>query len=84
VLRGLPGVESLAGQDHVYRIASANGPATTTALMDTAAQKGVTVQSLSVQSTSLDDVFVHYTGRALRDELQDAAPRESPFMMRRR
>jgi ABC-2 type transport system ATP-binding protein len=84
VLRGLPGVESLAGQDHVYRIASANGPATTTALMDTAAQKGVTVLSLSVQSTSLDDVFVHYTGRALRDELQDAAPRESPFMMRRR
>ena len=24
--------------------------------------------SLSVQNTSLDDVFVHYTGRQLRDE----------------
>ena len=83
LLEGLPGVEGVTGQDHVYRIASANGPATTTALMDTAAQQGVVVQSLSVQSTSLDDVFVHYTGRALRDQLQEAAPRESPFMMRR-
>jgi hypothetical protein len=43
----------------------------------------VAVQSLSVQSTSLDDVFVHYTGRALRDAAQEAAPRESPFMVPR-
>ena len=43
----------------------------------------VTVNSLSVQSTTLDDVFVHYTGRALRDELQDAKVTDSPFMIRR-
>ena len=30
------------------------------------------VKSLSVQNTSLDDVFVHYTGRQLRDELVKA------------
>ena len=28
------------------------------------------VKSLTVQNTTLDDVFVHYTGRQLRDELQ--------------
>ena len=67
----LPDVESVNAHDHIFRIASGNGPATTLALMDTAAQRGVGVQSLSVQSTTLDDVFVHYTGRALRDELQD-------------
>ena len=33
---------------------------------------GVAVKSLSVQNTTLDDVFVHYTGRQLRDELQKA------------
>jgi len=71
-LGSLPDVESVVGHDHVYRIASANGPATTLALMDKAAQSGIGVRSLSVQSTSLDDVFVHYTGRALRDELQEA------------
>jgi len=76
-LERLPDVESVVGHDHVYRIASANGPATTLALMDRAAQSGIGVRSLSVQSTSLDDVFVHYTGRALRDELQEA-PRWTP------
>jgi ABC-2 type transport system ATP-binding protein len=30
------------------------------------------VKSLSVQNTTLDDVFVHYTGRQLRDELVKA------------
>ena len=46
------------------------------------ATRSVTVHSLSVQSTTLDDVFVHYTGRALRDALQEASPQDSPFMMR--
>jgi ABC-2 type transport system ATP-binding protein len=77
-------VEHVAGWDSLFRIASTNGPATTLALMETAERQGVAVQSLSVQSTTLDDVFVHYTGRALRDALQEAAPSESPFMLRRR
>ena len=67
----------------MFRLASANGPATTTALMETAAQMRVPVRSLSIQSTTLDDVFVHYTGRALRDALQAATPQDSPFMIRR-
>ena len=82
-LRALPEVESVEGEDHVFRIASRNGPATTTALVDLAARNGVTVQSLAVQSTSLDDVFVHYTGRALRDAIQDPAPSDRSFMVRR-
>jgi ABC-2 type transport system ATP-binding protein len=82
-LNMLPDVESVSGHDMVYRIASGNGPATTLALMEAAARAGVTVQSLAVQSTSLDDVFVHYTGRALRDALQEASPQDSPFMIRR-
>jgi ABC-2 type transport system ATP-binding protein len=71
-LERLRDVEQVSGEDGVFRIASQNGPATTRDLMDTAAGAGVTVRSLSVQSTTLDDVFVHYTGRQLRDELQEA------------
>jgi ABC-2 type transport system ATP-binding protein len=82
-LQALPDVESVTEQDHVFRIASANGPATTMALMALASGAGTSVQSLSVQSTSLDDVFVHYTGRALRDALQEANPMDRGFMMRR-
>ena len=51
--------------------------------MEAAAASDIGVQSLSVQSTSLDDVFVHYTGRGLRDALQEASPKDSPFMLRR-
>ena len=42
-----------------------------------------TVTSLSVQSTTLDDVFVHYTGHQLRDTLQAPSAAESPFIMKR-
>src|SRR5947209_9384086 len=83
LLSRLPGVESVTAHDNVFRIATGNGPATTLALMEAAAGAGIAVQSLSVQSTTLDDVFVHYTGRALRDALQDANPLEQGFMMRR-
>ena len=80
-LERLPSVERVAEQDNVFRISSGNGPATLTALMNTAVERRVSVESLSVQSTTLDDVFVHYAGRALRDALQDASPKDS--LMRR-
>jgi ABC-2 type transport system ATP-binding protein len=83
-LRKLPAVETVSGSDRIYRIATKDGPATTMALLDTAARQGVGVHSLSVQSTTLDDVFVHYTGRQLRDALQEASPRDSAFAMRPR
>src|SRR5439155_11746255 len=82
-MRKLPEVETVSGEDNVYRIATRNGPATTMALLDAAAQIQLPVHSLSVQSTTLDDVFVHYTGRQLRDALQGASPLDSTMMMRR-
>jgi ABC-2 type transport system ATP-binding protein len=56
----------------MYRVLTGNGSHTTTELVEMAVQNGVAVKSLSVQNTTLDDVFVHYTGRQLRDELQKA------------
>jgi len=82
-LQKLPEVQAVSSQDDIFRISTRNGPATTLALMEEAARSGIGVQSLSVQSTTLDDVFVHYTGRGLRDELQAAAAADSPFMLRR-
>ena len=82
-LERLPEVQAVSSQDDIFRISTRNGPATTLALMEEAARADIGVQSLSVQSTTLDDVFVHYTGRGLRDELQAAAAADSPFMLRR-
>jgi ABC-2 type transport system ATP-binding protein len=53
---------------NMYRILSSNGSKTTTELVELAVRSNVEVRSLSVQNTTLDDVFVHYTGRQLRDE----------------
>jgi len=66
-LAQLPAAEDVSGDAHVFRIASSNGPATTRALIETAEAAGVPLQSLAIQSTTLDDVFVHYTGHQLRD-----------------
>lgn len=82
-MKTMPEVESVHGQDNVFRIATRNGPATTMALLAAAAEINLPVHSLAVQSTTLDDVFVYYTGRQLRDALQDAVPTESAMMMRR-
>ena len=82
-LGALPGVVRVEGDAPVFRLVSTSGPATTNALMSAAARAGVTIGSLSVQSTSLDDVFVHYTGHQLRDALQEPTAADSRFMMRR-
>lgn len=53
----------------MFRVMTANGSRTTTGMVEMAVQASVPVKSLMVQNTTLDDVFVHYTGRQLRDEL---------------
>jgi ABC-2 type transport system ATP-binding protein len=68
-LETLPDVTEVQSQSAgVYRVLTSNGPQTTTQLVEMAASLGEQLTSLSVQNTSLDDVFVHYTGRQLRDE----------------
>jgi ABC-2 type transport system ATP-binding protein len=68
-LEGLVGVTSVQAESAgFYRVLSSSGSKTTMQLVELAASLGETVTSLSVQNTTLDDVFVHYTGRQLRDE----------------
>jgi len=43
------------------------------ALMDLARVRYVTVKKVSVTSTTLDDVFLHYTGSELRDAAHGGA-----------
>ncbi|MGD1031063.1 MAG: ATP-binding cassette domain-containing protein [Opitutaceae bacterium] len=83
-LRALPEVAEVKADEHVFRIASHNGPVTTVELVAAARRAGVAIASLSVQSTTLDDVFVHYTGHQLRDALQTPDVSKSPFMLRSR
>jgi len=72
-LSGLHEVTSVQSESAgMFRVLTANGSRTTTELVEMAVNANVPVRTLTVQNTTLDDVFVHYTGRQLRDELVKA------------
>jgi ABC-2 type transport system ATP-binding protein len=83
-LKGLPEVAEVKAEDNIFRISSHNGPRTTVALLEAAREANASVTSLSVQSTTLDDVFVHYTGHQLRDMLQTPSAANSQFLIQRK
>ncbi|MGH9746140.1 MAG: ATP-binding cassette domain-containing protein [Candidatus Acidiferrales bacterium] len=66
-LKHLAQAAGVTTHDGAVRIASHDGPSTVAALMDVARVRHVTVKKVSVTSTTLDDVFLHYTGSELRD-----------------
>ena len=78
-LSKLPAVNSVQSEGaETYRILTDDGSRTTTDLVEMSVREGVSIKSLTVQTTTLDDVFVHYTGRQLRDQLADAPLYQSP------
>jgi ABC-2 type transport system ATP-binding protein len=60
------GVQAEGG--NAYRILSDNSSKTVTELVALSLEHQVEVKALSVHNTTLDDVFVYYTGRQLRDQ----------------
>jgi ABC-2 type transport system ATP-binding protein len=74
-LESLPAVQSVrALGSAAYRISSDRGPATAQELVELARAQKLELKSLSVQSTSLDDVFLHYTCHGLTEAVEAAAP----------
>ncbi len=68
-LASLPQTLSVTEHEGLTRINTQNGAETLGAVMDLARHRGVRARRVTVHSTSLDDVFLHFTGRQLRDEL---------------
>ncbi|HTS30188.1 MAG TPA: ATP-binding cassette domain-containing protein [Bryobacteraceae bacterium] len=74
-LERLPAVQSVRSLGSAaYRISSDRGPASAQELVELARELKLELRSLSVQSTSLDDVFLHYTGHGLAEIAETAAP----------
>ena len=68
-LKQLEGVKTVNSEGGgFYRVITTSGSKTTMQIVDLANNLGESLTSLSVQNTTLDDVFIHYTGRQLRDE----------------
>jgi len=75
-LEKLEGVASVADHDGVVHISTTSGPLTVRELMDQARDRSVNVRRVSVQGTTLDDVFLYYTGRQLRDAASESVKRD--------
>jgi ABC-2 type transport system ATP-binding protein len=73
-LESLPAVNSVrALGSGTYRVSSDRGPASAQELIQLAHHLKLELKALSVQSTTLDDVFLHYTGHGLT-EMPETAP----------
>ncbi|MEP6833413.1 MAG: ATP-binding cassette domain-containing protein [Gemmatimonas sp.] len=78
-LRALPStltVQALGGDS--WRIVTDDAGQTTMALAELALAAKVAIRSLAVSSTTLDDVFVYYTGHGLKDSSAAAKSPVSP------
>jgi ABC-2 type transport system ATP-binding protein len=67
-LAGLPGVGSVTGQRESFRLSVRRIGEMMPALLMELERRGVALESLTTHQATLEDVFVHLTGRALRDE----------------
>jgi ABC-2 type transport system ATP-binding protein len=79
--QGTATLETLAGVKSVralgsatYRISSDRGPAAAQEIVELARDLKLELTSLSVASTTLDDVFLHYTGHGLAETNEAPAP----------
>ncbi len=76
VLERLAGVQGVEGSgDGSVRLVVADGERAVPELLRALEQAGVRVASLSLQRPTLDDVFLHHTGRQLREEPADRLAR---------
>ncbi len=66
-VRRLPGVAAVRMGKGACVIESRDRMATVSALADAARRAAVTIPSLVVKGSTLEDVFIEYTGRELRD-----------------
>jgi ABC-2 type transport system ATP-binding protein len=67
-LVGLPGVSRVTEKDGGFRLSVSRIGEAMPALLAELERRVLTIESLTTHQATLEDVFVHLTGRALRDE----------------
>lgn len=68
VIQKLPNVKEVKKQDSTYRIKVVDGEETAPAILDAIRAAGHSVTRLSLTKPTLDEVYLEYTGRTLREE----------------
>lgn len=67
-LQSLPSVHKVVVEEGVLRVYADQGAQAVPVLMEAIQKQGLKVQSISLKQQTLEDVFIHYTGRSIRTE----------------
>lgn len=67
-LHALDGVKQVVNQDDVFVLYTDDLQATLASLIQTASEKQLSLSDLQTRTPTLEDVFIHMTGRRLREE----------------
>jgi ABC-2 type transport system ATP-binding protein len=70
VIRNVPGVLSVKREDGTYRIKAPKGEELTPLVLKAVWDQGATVTSVNLSHPTLDQAFLEYTGRLMRDAEQ--------------
>lgn len=70
VIRNVPGVISVKREDGTYRIKAPKGEELTPLVLKAVWDQGATVTSVNLSHPTLDQAFLEYTGRSMRDAEQ--------------
>ena len=83
VLNRLPCVHKVYTESDSIRIAVDSGANDLAAVLDAVQTAGNKVLSARVHEQSLEDVFIHFTGRSIRDEAPKKVSKLSPGLLQR-
>ncbi len=72
-LRAAPGVKTVAQNENCVKVIVSREDAFQD-IVDAAGRAGLRLRNASVSQPSLEDVFLHFTGRAMVDEVKDKVP----------
>ncbi len=66
-LKDIPGVQQATAVDHEISVVCAEAEAVLAAVVTKANDRGIKIRSIDIREPNLEAVFLHLTGRALRD-----------------
>jgi ABC-2 type transport system ATP-binding protein len=81
--QGLDGVHKVIAGENDMRLYVAKGEEIMPRIIEIANARNIKVQSISMHKPSLEDVFIHYTGRRIREEAGSGSGRMAMMMKRR-
>ena len=81
-ITGIPGVIEVQFSEGKYRIKVTRGEEVTPGVLKMLWDQGVVVKSVNISQPNLDQVFMEYTGRSLRDAMQSSVQDRGQRMAR--